>query len=240
MSYDLTPAIQADEDDGKTDADLGRRVHERLVELEIETPTIQERLAVPNKEKVRQITELMGGVMDVLGLDRNDASLVDTPKRIAKMYVNEYFAGLHTHNFPKCTTIPNKGVGYNGMVVENNISVMSSCEHHFVTIDGHATVAYIPKDKVLGLSKLNRIVEYFCKRPQVQERLAAQIHAAISFICETDDVAVLISAVHYCVKSRGIRDQNSFTTTSVLTGAFRDPQQKARDEFMALALRSIA
>jgi GTP cyclohydrolase I len=226
-------------DKSKCDPELGAAVQAMLLEKEMASPTIEDRLNRPDKEKVDKISLLMAEVMDVIGLDRNDESLNETPQRIAKMFVNEFFWGLKPEYFPKCTTVPNKKIGYGGMLVENNIKVMSSCEHHFITIDGHATVAYIPKDKLIGLSKLNRIVEYFCKRPQVQERLAEQIHAAISLIVGTDDVAVLISAAHYCVKARGIEDQGSYTTTSVLGGAFRDESRNARNEFMQLALRSI-
>jgi GTP cyclohydrolase I len=171
--------------------------------------------------------------MNILGLDLEDDSLIDKPRRVAKMYVREIFWGLDWEKFPKCTKIENK-MGYNEMVIERGINVQSNCEHHFVVIDGLATVAYIPKKTVLGLSKMNRIVEYFAKRPQVQERLTEQVFHAISFILETDDVAVLIDAKHYCVASRGVEDTGSQTTTSKLGGAFKnDPV--TRSEFMAIA-----
>jgi GTP cyclohydrolase I len=146
------------------------------------------------------------------------------------MYVNEIFWGLDYDAFPKCTTVDNK-MKYDEMVVERNVNVQSNCEHHFVVIDGLATVAYIPKQKVLGLSKINRIVEYFSKRPQIQERLTEQIYHALSFILETDNVAVVIDAQHYCVKSRGVEDTGSSTVTSKLGGCFKsDPAVRA--EFM--------
>lgn len=171
--------------------------------------------------------------MVTLGLDLTDDSLMDTPKRVAKMYVQEIFYGLDYDTFPKCTVIQNKFKA-DEMVVERNVNVMTNCEHHFVVIDGLATVAYIPQEKVIGLSKINRIVEYFSKRPQVQERLTSQIHAALAFILDTDNVAVVVDARHYCVASRGVEDTGSFTTTSKLSGVFKsDPATRA--EFMAIA-----
>jgi GTP cyclohydrolase I len=171
--------------------------------------------------------------MNILGLDLTDDSLADTPNRVAKMYVNEIFYGLDYENFPKCTAVDNK-MKYDEMVVEKNINVQSNCEHHFVVIDGVATVGYIPEDKVLGLSKMNRIVEYFAKRPQIQERLTSQIFHAMSYILGTENVAVTIDATHYCVKSRGVEDTGSSTVTSHLGGAFKtDPA--LRQEFLALA-----
>lgn len=224
----------------KSDPALGWEIHKHLLELGIETPMHPEVTSASDgvhadKSKVEALTELNRQMMEILGLDLSNDSLEETPARIAKMLVYENFWGLDPAKFPKCTTVSNEGVGYDEMLVENNIAVISQCEHHFVVIDGFATIAYIPHKRVVGLSKLNRIVEYFCKRPQIQERLTAQIHAAVSFITGTPDVAVLIQATHYCVKSRGVRDENSFTTTSRLTGSFRDPNQKAREEFLALA-----
>jgi GTP cyclohydrolase I len=149
------------------------------------------------------------------------------------MYVNEIFWGLDFEAFPKCTAVDNK-MHYNEMVVERNINVQSNCEHHFVVIDGLATVAYVPKRKVLGLSKINRIVEYFSKRPQIQERLTEQIFYALQFILETNDVAVMIDAQHYCVKSRGVEDTGSSTVTTRLGGGFKsDPE--VRNEFYQIA-----
>jgi GTP cyclohydrolase I len=170
--------------------------------------------------------------MNVLHLDLEDDSLVDTPRRVAKMYVNEFFKGLDYEHFPKCTVIENKMDA--GMVAEKGIKVMSNCEHHFVVIDGVATVAYIPNQKVLGLSKLNRIVNFFARRPQVQERLTNQIWHTLNFILDTEDVAVYIDAVHYCVRSRGVEDADSSTVTSKLGGVFmHSPDTRA--EFMAIA-----
>ena len=185
------------------------------------------------KWKIDKIEESFQTIMEVLGLDLSDDSLQDTPKRVAKMYVNEIFWGLDYEAFPKCTTVDNK-MKYNEMVVERNVNVQSNCEHHFVIIDGLATVAYVPKDKVLGLSKINRIVEYFSKRPQIQERLTEQVFHALQYILETEDVAVLIDAQHYCVKSRGVEDTGSSTVTVRLGGGFKtDPA--ARNEFLSIA-----
>jgi GTP cyclohydrolase I len=174
----------------------------------------------------------MEGIMQTLGMDLQDDSLADTPKRVAKMYVNEHYWGLHPENFPKVTLIENK-MGYDEMLIEKDITVMSNCEHHFVTIEGKAHVAYMPKDKVIGLSKLNRVVEYFSRRPQVQERLTSQIFEALKFILGTEHVAVVINAKHYCVISRGVGDQTSYTMTSALGGVFRDIPE-VRKEFLAL------
>ena len=175
--------------------------------------------------------------MQALGLDLSDDSLEETPKRVAKMYVNEVFWGLDYDAFPKCTTVNNK-MHYNEMVTERYIIVMSNCEHHFVQIDGLATVAYVPEQKVLGLSKINRIVEYFAKRPQIQERLTEQVFHALTYILETEDVAVMIDAKHYCVASRGVEDTGSSTVTCKLGGGFKtDPA--ARAEFLSIARRGM-
>ena len=224
MSYNKT----------KTDPELGQKVHEHLVKMGVETPTLPNNL--DRKDKIDRIEEHFTAIMKYLGLDLTDDSLIETPKRVAKMYVNEIFWGLDYEAFPKCTTVDNK-MHYNEMVVERNVNVQSNCEHHFVIIDGLATVAYVPKQKVLGLSKINRIVEYFSKRPQIQERLTEQIFHTLKFILETEDVAVLIDAQHYCVKSRGVEDTGSSTVTVRLGGGFKtDPS--ARNEFLSIARMS--
>lgn len=216
----------------KTDPELGLKIREHLVSVGLETPLNPDN-NLSTKVKISRIEKQFTKIMETLGLDLEDDSLMDTPKRVAKMYVNEIFYGLDYENFPKCTAVDNK-MKYDEMVVEKNINVQSNCEHHFVVIDGLATVAYIPTNKVLGLSKMNRIVEYFAKRPQIQERLTSQIFHAMSFILETDNVAVTIDATHYCVKSRGVEDTGSSTVTSHLGGAFKtDPA--LRQEFLALA-----
>jgi GTP cyclohydrolase I len=216
----------------KSNAELGLAVHKHLVSKGLETPTTNGVLR-PADEKIDEIIPHFHAIMDILGLDLSDDSLEDTPKRVAKMYVNEIFWGLDYEAFPKCTTVDNK-MHYNEMVVERNVNVQSNCEHHFVVIDGLATVAYVPKQRVLGLSKINRIVEYFSKRPQIQERLTEQIFHTLQFILETEDVAVMIDAQHYCVKSRGVEDTGSSTVTSRLGGGFKnDPA--ARAEFYQIA-----
>ena len=220
MSYNKT----------KTDPVLGQQVHEHLVKVGVETPVIDNGLS--RTDKIDSIQKNFTEIMTTLGLDLSDDSLTDTPLRVAKMYVNEIFWGLDYEAFPKCTTVNNK-MHYDEMVVERNINVQSNCEHHFVVIDGLATVAYIPNKKVLGLSKINRIVEYFAKRPQIQERLTEQVFHALQFILETDNVAVVVNARHYCVRSRGVEDAGSSTVTSKLGGGFReDPMLRA--EFMRM------
>ena len=221
-------------DSKKTDPELGRKVQEYLIKKGMHTPTIDNGLS--HDEKIAAVKKHFTGIMGALGLDLEDDSLMDTPNRVAKMYVNEVFWGLEPSNFPKCTVIENK-MGFNEMVVEKGITVSSNCEHHFVIIDGKATVAYIPSKKVLGLSKLNRVVEYFSRRPQIQERLTLQIAHALSCILETEDVAVVIDAVHYCVKSRGVEDVSSSTVTSYLGGRFKEGI--VRQEFLSLARGSI-
>ena len=214
----------------KTDPELGHRVHEHLVLNRVETPTVPNDLS--DADKTNAIEHHFRGIMEALGLDLTDDSLIDSPRRVAKMFVSEIFWGLDYDNFPKCTAVENK-MRYDEMVVERNISVMSSCEHHFVVIDGNATVAYIPGQHVLGLSKLNRIVEYFSKRPQIQERLTEQIYFALQYILGTDDIAVVVDAIHYCVRSRGVEDHGSSTVTSKFGGRFRtDPALRA--EFMSI------
>jgi GTP cyclohydrolase I len=215
----------------KTDPELGQKVHEHLVACGVETPIVNNKLS--RTDKISIIEQKFTDIMNTLGLDLTDDSLIETPKRVAKMYVGEIFWGLDYNAFPKCTAIENK-MGYDEMVVERNINVASNCEHHFVVIDGFATVGYIPNKKVLGLSKLNRVVEYFSKRPQVQERLTEQVYHALQYILETDDIAVYIDARHYCVKARGVEDVNSSTVTSKLGGVFKsDPA--TRSEFLEIA-----
>jgi GTP cyclohydrolase I len=240
MSYNKT----------KTDPILGQKIHNHLVSCGVETPMNDPSSTVislrdgtrhyldklDRKDKISLIEDKFHDIMMILGLDVSDDSLNETPTRVAKMYVNEIFWGLDYEAFPKCTTVDNK-MHYDEMVVERNINVQSNCEHHLVVIDGKATVAYIPNQKVLGLSKINRIVEYFCKRPQIQERLTEQIYHALQYVLETDNIAVVVNAQHFCVKSRGVEDVGSSTITSKLGGGFKsDPAVRA--EFMGL-VRSV-
>ena len=220
MSYNKT----------KTDPELGQRVHEHLVKMGVETPTNPNNY--DRKEKIDHIEAHFAHIMRILGLDLSDDSLIDTPKRVAKMMVTETMWGLDYDAFPKCTTVDNK-MKYDEMVVERNITVQSLCEHHILPIVGKATIAYVPKNKVLGLSKMPRIVEYFSRRPQIQERLTEQIFHALQLILETEDIAVVIDATHLCVSSRGVEDNSASTITSKLGGGFKtDPA--ARAEFMRL------
>lgn len=194
----------------------------------LSSPTVESKMS--DDEKIDKIKFHFSEIMNVLGLDLTDDSLCDTPKRIAKMYVNEVFSGLNVHNFPKITVIENK-MHYDQMVCVQDIEVMSMCEHHFQPVDGYATVAYIPNKKVIGLSKINRIVEFFSRRPQVQERLTKQIADCLQYILETEDIAVHINARHYCVIARGIQDSHSSTSTSDLRGAFKKSGD-TRSEFL--------
>ncbi len=195
----------------------------------LETPMRDNGLS--RDEKYQKISQLMTEVVNTLGLDLADDSLNETPHRIAKMYVDEVFSGLDYSNFPKIAVIDNK-MQVSEMVKVKAISFTSTCEHHFVTIDGSATVAYIPKDRIIGLSKINRIVRFFAQRPQVQERLTQQILIALQTLLQTDNVAVTMDAIHYCVKSRGVMDVNSKTQTTALGGSFKD-DPRTRAEFLA-------
>jgi len=215
----------------KTDKELGRLIQLHLIDQGVETPTRQ-RIGDADKIRKQVIIDSITDIMTTgLGLDLEDDSLKGTPERIARMYMDEIFYGLDINKFPKVTTVENR-MQYDEMILIKDISVSSTCEHHFVVIDGIAHVAYIPKKKIVGLSKINRVVEYFSKRPQIQERLTEQIYHALCFILETDDIAVVINATHYCVKSRGVKDINSSTTTSKLGGIFREGD--VRNEFMNL------
>lgn len=181
-----------------------------------------------NAAKLAVIENHFREIMLVLGMDLEDDSLMDTPRRVAKMYLNEIFYGLDDSKFPKITVVENK-MG-SQMVTESNITVNSTCEHHFVTIVGKAHISYIPGTKVLGLSKFNRIVEFFAARPQVQERLTEQVHKCLQLLLETENVAVVFDAVHFCVRARGVKDESSFTRTSALGGVFKD-DANSRAEF---------
>ena len=191
------------------------------ISTNIETPLHPEAFDKSDAEKIHNIKKYFAKIMEELGLDLSDDSL-------SKMYVKELFYGLNPENKPKLSTFENK-YGYQKMLVEQNINIDSSCEHHFLPIVGHAHIAYIPKDKVIGLSKINRIVDYYSHRPQVQERLCLQILKELQDTLETKDVIVVINAKHLCVSSRGIKDKNSFTSTIEYGGCFNDIEN--RNEF---------
>lgn len=219
---------------GKIDGKLGKEISSVLKKHGVETPMVD--TSIGNKTyatKLANISSNFREIMSELGMDLTDDSLADSPNRVAKMFLNEIFWGLDYNNFPKITTIENK-MKYDEMVVETGIQVSSFCEHHFVNIDGLATVSYIPNNKVLGLSKMNRVVEFFSRRPQVQERLTEQIYYTLAHILETDNVAVVINAKHFCVKARGVEDHNCSTITSKLGGMYKiNPSTK--QEFMSWA-----
>jgi GTP cyclohydrolase I len=194
-------------------------------------PSNGNKVLLKDDEKIKVIADHFKGIMQTLGLDLNDDSLKDTPQRVAKMYVKEIFSGLNPANEPEITLFENK-YHYNKMLVEKGITLYSYCEHHFVPIVGKVHVAYISKGKVIGLSKINRIVQFYAKRPQVQERLTNQIGEALKKAIDTEDVAVIIDAVHLCVASRGIKDTNSSTITSYYSGKFIN--EEIKNEFLGL------
>lgn len=206
--FELTAAV----------SDEAIAVQQALIKKGLETPMIDNHFT--REQKYQKIKAAMTDVVETLGLDLSDDSLQETPHRIAKMYVDELFAGLDYAHFPKISVIENK-MGVEEMVKVKDIGVLSTCEHHFVTIDGMAKVAYIPNKKVIGLSKINRLVMFFARRPQVQERLTQQVLVALQTLADTDDVAVMIDAKHYCVKARGVMDATSETQTSAFGGKFK-------------------
>ncbi|MCH8535446.1 MAG: GTP cyclohydrolase I FolE [Flavobacteriaceae bacterium] len=194
-----------------------------------DTPLREDAFEMPDDEKMDKIIHNVNEIMHTLGLDLTDDSLKGTPKRVAKMYVKEIFSGLDPKNKPKASTFENK-YKYGEMLVEKNITLYSTCEHHLLPIVGRAHVAYISSGRVIGLSKMNRIVDYYAKRPQVQERLTMQIVKELQEALGTDDVACVIDAKHLCVNSRGIRDIESSTVTSEFGGKFKE--KDTRKEFL--------
>ncbi|MFT4519950.1 MAG: GTP cyclohydrolase I [Halioglobus sp.] len=226
MESALTQAIVTTPLGISEDANAVRQV---LIARGLETPFLDNGLS--RDQKYERIKDSFADIALTLGLDLADDSLCETPQRIARMYVDEIFSGLDYARFPKATAIENK-MGVEEMVKVEDISVISTCEHHFITIDGVADVAYIPAKKIIGLSKINRIVRFFAQRPQVQERLTQQVLVALQTLLETDNVAVTISATHYCVKSRGVMDSNSTTRTTSLGGRFKT-DAATRAEFLA-------
>ena len=197
----------------------------------LQTPMKKDAFKLSDEEKKDKIESLFTEIMDVMGLDLTDDSLKGTPKRVAKMYIEEIFSGLNPVNKPKIALFDNK-YQYNQMLVEKNITLYSNCEHHFVPIMGKAHIAYVSSGKVIGLSKLNRIVQYYAKRPQVQERMIMQIFNELKSVLETDNVIVVMEAKHLCVSSRGIKDESSFTSTIQYGGIFNDKEN--RNDFFNL------
>lgn len=211
---------------------MNKSEHDQLgdnhISSRIETPLRKDAFEKSDDEKIERIQYHFKEIMNELGLDLSDDSLSGTPYRVAKMYVKELFYGLNPRNKPSLSVFDNK-YAYGKMLVEQNISLDSSCEHHFLPITGYAHIAYIPKAKVIGLSKINRLVDYYAHRPQVQERLSLQILNELKTTLNTEDIIVVISAKHLCVSSRGIKDKSSFTTTMEYSGRFNDV--KYRKEF---------
>lgn len=205
-------------------------VRQALIAKGIETPMVE--LSKDKDQRRAEIQAHMRSVLELLGLDLQDDSLEETPHRLAKMYVDEIFSGLDYATFPKITKIKNQ-MKVSEMVLVDDITLTSTCEHHFVTIDGKVAVAYYPKNWVIGLSKINRIVQFFAQRPQVQERFTEQILTAFQTILETDDVAVYVKATHFCVKCRGVKDTQSSTLTSAFGGIFL-ADRETRKEFLSL------
>jgi GTP cyclohydrolase I len=195
----------------------------------LETPMRDDAFILSDEQKMQLIEDKFRDIMNVLGLDLTDDSLNGTPHRVAKMFVKEIFSGLNPENKPKISVFDNK-FKYGEMLVERNITMNSTCEHHFLPIVGKAHVAYVSSGQVIGLSKINRVVDYFSRRPQVQERLTVQIANELKRILKTQDVAVVIDAKHLCVSSRGIQDEGSSTLTAEYGGVFKDPLRK--EEFL--------
>ena len=211
-------------------SDEAQKVRNALLAKGIETPTVPH---TKDKDSRRaEIQDHMRSVLELLGLDLQDDSLEETPNRLAKMYIDEIFSGLDYATFPKITNIENR-MKVSEMVLVDDITLTSTCEHHFVTIDGKVAVAYYPKKWVIGLSKINRVVQFFAQRPPVQERFTEQILTAFQTILETEDVAVYVKATHFCVKCRGVKDTNSHTVTSAFSGVFLDDRD-VRKEFLTL------
>jgi GTP cyclohydrolase I len=195
----------------------------------IETPMRKDAFELSDDEKINSIEDKFREIMETMGLDLSDDSLQGTPHRVAKMFVKEIFYGLNPENKPKISVFENK-FNYGEMLVEKNINMNSTCEHHFLPITGKAHVAYISNGEVIGLSKINRIVDYFARRPQVQERLTVQIANELKAILKTEDVAIVIDAKHMCVSSRGIQDESSSTITAEYSGKFKN--KAVREEFL--------
>lgn len=217
----------------KTSEELLRDIEEMgdaHIMSSIATPLRDDAFDLSDSEKIELIQGYFEKIMHTLGLDLTDDSLQGTPKRVAKLYVNELFKGLNEKNKPSMSTFENK-YQYKEMLVEKDITLYSNCEHHFLPIVGKAHVAYIPNKKVIGLSKINRIVDYYSRRPQVQERLSLQILNELKKSLDSEHVAVFIDAEHMCVSSRGASDQSSSTVTVEYSGKFKE--EKTRNEFLA-------
>ncbi|MDA9557371.1 GTP cyclohydrolase I FolE [Vibrio sp.] len=223
-------AVSQEEQLSKEALKVKNALKERGIETPLQDHALVDTVSGDKQLKKEKIAYHMREILNTLALDLSDDSLEETPNRIAKMYVDEIFSGLDYRNFPKITAIENK-MAVSEMVRVKGITLTSTCEHHLVTIDGKAAVAYIPRGKIIGLSKINRIVRFFAQRPQVQERMTQQILIALQTLLETDDVAITMDATHYCVKARGVMDATSETTTTALGGIFKT-NPATRHEFL--------
>lgn len=213
----------------EVDKQIADNIGDNHIGTSIDTPMRDDAFKLSEVQKMEIIEEKFRDIMETMGLDLTDDSLQGTPHRVAKMFVQEIFSGLNPENKPKISVFENK-FKYGEMLVEKNINLNSTCEHHFLPIVGNAHVAYISSGEVIGLSKINRIVDYFARRPQVQERLTVQIANELKRLLKTDDVAVLIDAKHMCVSSRGIQDESSSTVTAEYSGQFKN--RSVREEFL--------
>lgn len=213
----------------KTNGNHHDSIGDNHIASSIETPLRKDAFKLSDEQKIEIIEDKFRDIMQVIGLDLNDDSLQGTPRRVAKMFVQEIFYGLNPDNKPKISVFDNK-FKYGEMLLEKNINMNSFCEHHFLPIVGKAHVAYISSGEVIGLSKINRIVDYFARRPQVQERLTVQISAELKKVLKTEDVAVVIDAKHMCVSCRGIQDESSTTLTAEYSGRFK--LKETREEFL--------
>ena len=217
--------------EGRGQSDFDFDLGDQHIGTSLETPMKPNAFVLSDQEKMNKISNHFAEIMDTLGLDLEDDSLGGTPRRVAKMFVKEIFYGLDPKNKPKISLFENK-FGYRQMLVEKDITLTSACEHHFLPIIGKAHVAYISSGKVIGLSKINRIVEYYGKRPQVQERMTLQILNELKDVLETEDVIVVVEDEHLCVSTRGVNDKSSLTTTLEYGGKFKD--KDLRNEFYQL------
>ncbi|CAL4319901.1 GTP cyclohydrolase I FolE [Buchnera aphidicola] len=208
-------------------------VHNVLLLKGLENPILKEYNDIKKKERELLITKYLSKIMSLLNLDLKNDSLKNSPIRISKMYINEIFSGLDYRNFPKIMLMDNK-IKFNGMIMVRDILLISTCEHHFITINGKATIAYIPEDKIIGLSKINRIAQFYAKRPQIQERLTKQLILVLQVLLQTKSVAVVIKMDHFCVKARGICDNNSNVVTSCIDGLFKSNKNIRNDFFLKL------
>jgi len=221
-------------DKNKTDVSVGEKVRDYLIKKGVETPMTEQAANIDSKETIEEIEGLIKQIMTLQGLDLTNDSLMETPKRVSKVITKEINYGLNYDNFPKCTTVINQNKDDSDLVIVRDIELFSQCEHHLLPIVGKVQIGYIPGNNILGLSKFNRIVDFFARRPQIQERLTKQIYYALKYILDTNDIAVIIDAEHMCVKTRGVLDSCSDTVTSKMGGRFKLGPESLRNEFLTI------